>query len=131
MMTKRKETRGKLSVADKIVKGLKGVADKLESEDKTDAVFEQLNFRRFVLDLKPVQFDSTDVKRLREDLQVSQSIFAGLIGVSVKTVQAWEQGKNLPQPVASRFMDEIQTDLEYWKKKLANKIRPSREPVDM
>lgn len=131
MMTKRKETRGKLSVADKIVKGLKGVADKLESEGKNDAVFEQLNCRRFVLDLKPVQFDSADVKRLREDLQVSQSIFAGLIGVSVKTVQAWEQGKNPPQPVASRFMDEIQTDLEYWKKKLANKIRPSREPVDM
>lgn len=129
-MNKRKETKSKLSVADKIIKGLKTVAVKLESEEKTDVVFDQFNCRRFVLDLKPVQFDSTDVKRLREELQVSQSIFASLIGVSVKTVQAWEQGKNPPQQVASRFMDEIQTDLEYWKKKLAKKIRPSREPVN-
>ena len=128
-MAKKKETERRLSVADKILEGLRGVADKLESDRPTEAVFEQLNCRRYVLDLKPVQFGSEDVKRLREELQVSQAIFASLIGVSVKTVQAWEQGKNPPQQVASRFMDEIQTDLDYWKKKLAQRIRPSREPV--
>ncbi len=80
---------------------------KRASEEKTEAVFEQFNCRQFVLDLKPAQFDSADVKRLREDLQVSRSFFASLIGVSVKTVQAWEQGKNRPQPVAARFMEEI------------------------
>lgn len=39
---------------------------------------------------------ANDVKRIRASLELSQSQFAELLGVSVRTVQDWEQGKNTP-----------------------------------
>ena len=40
--------------------------------------------------------DSRDVRQVREGLGVSQHSFARLIGVSVNTVQNWEQGRRTP-----------------------------------
>lgn len=37
-----------------------------------------------------------DVKRIRAKLELSQSQFAELLGVSVRTLQDWEQGRNTP-----------------------------------
>jgi putative transcriptional regulator len=38
-----------------------------------------------------------DVKRIRSDLGLSQNELAAMIGVSVRTVQAWEQGVRSPK----------------------------------
>ncbi|MCX5977592.1 MAG: helix-turn-helix domain-containing protein [Coprothermobacterota bacterium] len=35
-------------------------------------------------------------KMIRANLKLSQSAFAGLMGVSVRTVQDWEQGRRKP-----------------------------------
>lgn len=43
----------------------------------------------------------------KEKLKLSQPIFAGLLAVSPKTVRAWEQGKNTPSPIASRFLQVL------------------------
>ncbi|MBF0132827.1 MAG: helix-turn-helix domain-containing protein [Magnetococcales bacterium] len=43
------------------------------------------------------RFDNPDVKAIRENTGLSQSKFAYLIGVSLKTLQNWEQGKRDPQ----------------------------------
>ncbi|MBF0460692.1 MAG: helix-turn-helix domain-containing protein [Magnetococcales bacterium] len=43
------------------------------------------------------RFDAPDVKAIRERTGLSQSGFAQLIGVSVKTLQNWEQGRRHPQ----------------------------------
>ena len=45
--------------------------------------------RRFVRDRR-------DVRHVRETLGISQHSFAKLIGVSVNTVQNWEQGRRTP-----------------------------------
>lgn len=45
--------------------------------------------RRFV-------FEPEDVRRIREKLDKSQSEFARMIGVSVATLQNWEQGRRQP-----------------------------------
>ena len=37
-----------------------------------------------------------DVKRIRAKLGLSQSQFAEIIAVSVRTVQEWEQGRHTP-----------------------------------
>ena len=43
-----------------------------------------------------------DVKEIRDRMDLSQSAFAGILGVSVRTVQEWEQGRRKPSgPAAS------------------------------
>jgi putative transcriptional regulator len=43
-------------------------------------------------------------RKIRAKLQLSQSAFAGLMGVSVRTVQDWEQGKRKPGGPASALL---------------------------
>ncbi len=38
-----------------------------------------------------------DVKAIRDKLQLSQTAFAALLGVSVRTLQDWEQGRRTPR----------------------------------
>jgi putative transcriptional regulator len=44
------------------------------------------------------------IKSLRQNLQCSQSVFAQLLNVSVKTVQAWEQGLRKPSDAALKLL---------------------------
>ncbi len=41
--------------------------------------------------------DGPDVKRLRAHYQLSQNEFAALLGISVKTLRNWEQGRRTPE----------------------------------
>lgn len=41
-----------------------------------------------------------DVKEIRERYELSQSEFAALLGISVKTLQNWEQGRRNPRGAA-------------------------------
>jgi putative transcriptional regulator len=42
----------------------------------------------------------TDVKKIRVNSHLSQSQFAALLGISVATLQNWEQGRRLPKGAA-------------------------------
>ena len=48
--------------------------------------------RSFVVDKSHV-----DVKAIREKYELSQSQFALLLGISVKTLRNWEQGRRTPE----------------------------------
>lgn len=50
-------------------------------------------------DIKP-----PDIKMVREALNVSQSEFALMIGVSVRTLQNWEQGRREPEGPAKALL---------------------------
>src|SRR5690348_6177916 len=41
--------------------------------------------------------DVPDAKKVREELRLSQSKFASLLGISVSTLQNWEQGRRTPE----------------------------------
>ena len=43
-------------------------------------------------------------QRIRARLQLSQSAFAGLMGVSLRTVQDWEQGRRKPSGPAEALL---------------------------
>jgi len=45
-----------------------------------------------------------DVKEIRGKTGLSQSAFAGLLGVSVRTLQEWEQGRRKPHGPAKRCL---------------------------
>lgn len=64
--------------------------------------------------LKPVKkFEADEVKSIRTMLGMSQALFAGLIGVSSKTVEAWEAGRNTPDGPASRILSLLQMDPKF------------------
>jgi len=44
--------------------------------------------------------EAPDVKCIRERFQLSQSEFAALLGISIKTLQNWEQGRRTPRGTA-------------------------------
>jgi DNA-binding transcriptional regulator YiaG len=52
----------------------------------------------------------------------SQAVFAKLLGVSLNTVRAWEQGVNHPSDMACRFLDEIRRDPAYWVRRLKEAV---------
>lgn len=54
---------------------------------------EQTPSRRF-------EVSAPDVKQIREQYDLSQSEFAALLGVSIKTLQNWEQGRRAPHGTA-------------------------------
>ena len=45
-----------------------------------------------------------EIIQLREQLNCSQAVFAHLLNVSVKTLQAWEQGSRTPSDVALKLL---------------------------
>ena len=54
---------------------------------------EKKAFRTFTL-------EAPDVKQIREQYKLSQTEFAALLGISVKTLQNWEQGRRNPHGAA-------------------------------
>lgn len=50
------------------------------------------------------QFKPAAVRKIRTDLGLSQSEFALLIGVSVATLQNWEQGRRQPEGPARALL---------------------------
>jgi len=97
-----------------LVEGLEGFVEALKNDEPISGEF---TCRRVVLDLETHDYTPERVKATRKLLRVSQVLFAHFLGVSAKTVRAWEQGKT-PSDIAGRFMDEIQRNPEYWRQRL-------------
>ena len=53
-----------------------------------------------------------DIKAIRKKLGFTQAVFAAVIGVSTKTVEAWETGTNQPIGPARRMISLIKFDPE-------------------
>lgn len=98
-------------IGRKIIHGLREFNDSLKrGEDAT----KKYPWRRVVLDTQPSQCDGRLVKKPRGLLGGSQSVFARFLGVSVKTVQSWEQEQSVPSEMARRFLEEIRANPTYW-----------------
>jgi putative transcriptional regulator len=103
------------SVENEILEALTDFTDALEKQEVT----KRFSCRQIKLNLVPTLYDPDLVKATRKVLGISQSLFARFLGVSPKTVRAWEQGINVPHKMACRFMDEIRQNPRFW----ANRLR--------
>lgn len=54
----------------------------------------------------------SDITRARNKVNMSQPAFAKLMGVSVRTLQAWEQGKRNPSGAAKTLLRVAETHPE-------------------
>ncbi|MBS3970062.1 MAG: type II toxin-antitoxin system MqsA family antitoxin [Clostridia bacterium] len=56
------------------------------------------------------------IKKIRAKTGLSQAVFSNVLGVSVKTVEAWEGGRNIPSGTAQRLLAIIDKDPEIIRK---------------
>ena len=63
------------------------------------------------MSISPVpNFEATEIKSIRNELGMTQVLFAGFMGVSTKTVEAWEAGRNIPDGPARRILSMLKID---------------------
>jgi putative transcriptional regulator len=105
------------------VAAIEEAADLLRSEGLESR---RLTVRTYRLPPAPRDYRPDDVKRVRELLGTSQAVLAGFLGVNVNTVRSWEQGKRPPQPIARRFLAEIESDPAYWRRRIGEQTIASR-----
>ncbi|MCR5204583.1 MAG: helix-turn-helix domain-containing protein [Lachnospiraceae bacterium] len=88
---------------DSIIKGLKEVLD--------DSTKENSSLIKHVVTIEKVKiYSANEVKKIRLSTGMSQRVFAGYLGVSGKTVEAWEAGTNHPSGAASRILNMMEID---------------------
>jgi putative transcriptional regulator len=61
-----------------------------------------------------------DVARIRKKVAMSQSEFAAYFGVSVRTLQEWEQGRAVPSGPAHAFLTVIDREPKAVRRALVN-----------
>ncbi|MFV2081601.1 MAG: NadS family protein [bacterium] len=54
------------------------------------------------------EFKPVNIKKIRNDLNLSQPVFARMIGVSPKTLRNWEQGRRQPTGPARALLKVVQ-----------------------
>ena len=80
---------------EKLVKSVKQMGSIMRGED--------VPHRKTVL-------TTIDVKALRERLELTQAEFSRMIGVSIKTLQNWEQGRREPEGPAKALLRVVEKE---------------------
>ncbi len=62
---------------------------------------------------RETRFDPVDVAGLRLEMKLSQQEFAALLGVPVRTLRNWEQGRRTPRGPALALLSAVQKDPEH------------------
>lgn len=75
------------------------------------------------------EYNVQDIKSIRERLGMSRKQFSVLLGVSKKTVDAWERGINIPSGTAKRIMQLINDDSEFVVDRLTHSVMENRDAV--
>lgn len=57
-------------------------------------------------------FQASEIREIRVRTGFTQAIFAAILGVSPKTVEAWEAGTNRPSGSAKRMLSLMRSDPE-------------------
>lgn len=91
------------SVYNSIMAGLEEAIEEAKSKDG--------KLQRRVVTILPVKtYDAKEIQEIRRRTGLSQKLFASYMGVSVKTVEAWEAGTNHPSGTASRILNMMEMD---------------------
>lgn len=92
-----------VGVYDSIIKGL-GEAVKYEKGELKNVKTDRVSIASLP------RFTGKQIRLLRERQKLTQQVFANVLGVSKKTVEAWEAGKNTPNGPAQRMLYLMEKD---------------------
>jgi putative transcriptional regulator len=71
----------------------------------------KITARKTKLLIKPVAtFNTDDIKQIRHKTGLSQVIYAGLLEISPKTVEAWENSRNKLVGASRRLLEIVRDD---------------------
>ena len=60
-----------------------------------------------------IAYQADEIKRIRNSTGLTQRSFAEYMGVSPKTVEAWEAGRNHPEGTACRLLALTKADPQF------------------
>lgn len=91
-----------MSVYDSIMQGLSEAVQYEKGELKA-------NTSKITIAPLPI-IQGKEIRSIRLSLDMTQTIFAQVMGVSVKTVEAWEGGRSIPNGTARRMLSMLKND---------------------
>ena len=59
------------------------------------------------------RYTAEEVKEIRKGCDMTQAVFGEMMSVSIKTLEAWEQGLNTPGSAAARLLDLLTHDYAF------------------
>lgn len=69
----------------------------------------ELKGKKTVYEIQPVKiYNNKEIKQIRNSVGMTQGLFADYMGVSNKTVEAWEKGTNHPTGTACRLISMLE-----------------------
>lgn len=87
---------------------LNGALDEAIADAKSDKKF--LKRKTCSMEIEPPTAYTADaIKEIRHSTRLTQSMFARWFGVSPRTVEAWESGRNTPSGPSNRLLNLLQT----------------------
>lgn len=86
------------SASESIIKGLTQALNYTKNKSAKN-----VRTKLQILASSPV-YKGSDIKRIRKKINLTQSLFAKTLGVSKKTVEAWEANRNIPQGPAQKML---------------------------
>ncbi len=92
------------------------VFDKIKTGLEEAIAYEQgtLEAKTAKMSVVPVdRYEAAEIKTIRKNTGLTQVVFAKYMGVSVKTVEAWEAGRNHPEGAACRLLALTKADPEF------------------
>jgi putative transcriptional regulator len=88
-----------MNVYESIIQGLNEAVDYQQGK---------LKARKMKITIRPAEnFNTDEIKHIRQKTGLSQVVFAGSLGVSPKTVEAWENGRNRPEGASRRLLELV------------------------
>ena len=91
---------------DQLIEGVSEVISHLEGK-------QTLRKSVIVVPEQPPAYTAVEVRKLREDLKLSQGLFEKVLNVSVNTVRKWEQDERHPSGPSARLLQIAEKHPEY------------------
>jgi putative transcriptional regulator len=77
----------------------------------------------------PPHYDAERIREIRDQMELSQPVFAAALNVSPETIRAWEQGKRAPDGPTLRLLEVAEHHPEVFLKKVHARPSSSRRRV--